>query len=193
MTLETRALIRPVEIRATENSTITVVGYAALFGSHTIIGDTYREVIARGAFAETIKGDVRALFNHDSGRVLGRTVAKTLRLAEDATGLATEIDLPDTTDGRDVATLIERGDISGMSFGFNVTKQTWDETGDMPTRTIEAVDLREVSPVTFPQYTDTSIALRSLDAARLQARADNYNAAAARLRMKASLDLRTRR
>lgn len=193
MTLEIRALLRPVEIRAAGDQKITVAGYAALFGSHTVIGDDYREVIARGAFAETILGDVRALFNHDSGRVLGRTVAKTLRLAEDATGLATEIDLPDTTDGRDLATLVERGDISGMSFGFNVTKQTWDETGDMPTRTILAVDLREVSPVTFPQYTDTTIALRSLDAARRETRATNYSAAAARLRMKLSLDLRSRR
>jgi len=98
--------------------------------------------------------------------VIGRSTAGTLRMAEDKTGLSVEIDLPDTTDGRDIATLIERGDISGMSFGFIVTKQTWDETGDVPKRTIEAVELHEVSIVAFPAYDDTTIAMRSLDDAR---------------------------
>lgn len=193
MSLEVRALTKPLEVRAAGDQKITIAGYAALFGSQTVIGDSYREVIARGAFAETIKGDVRALIDHDTGRVIGRTVAGTLRLAEDATGLAVEIDLPDTTDGRDLATLIDRGDISGMSFGFNVTKQTWDETGDMPTRTIEAVNLREVSVVVFPAYPDTSIALRSLDECRRERRSNNYSAAATRLRLKVSLDLKSRR
>lgn len=193
MTLETRALTRPVEVRAAEGGKVTIGGYAVLFGSHTVIGDSYREVIARGAFAEAIKGDVRALVDHDTGRVIGRTTAGTLRLAEDLTGLSVEIDLPDTTDGRDLAALIERGDISGMSFGFNVTKQTWDETGDLPTRTIEAVNLREVSVVAFPAYPDTSIALRSLDEARSARRTENHTQAARRMRMKFSLDLRSRR
>lgn len=193
MTLETRALTRPLDVRAAESGKVTIGGYAALFGSQTVIGDSYREVIARGAFAEALKGDVRALVDHDSGRVIGRTTAGTLRLSEDLTGLAVEIDLPDTTDGRDLAALIARGDISGMSFGFNVTKQTWDETGDMPTRTIEAVSLREVSVVAFPAYPDTSIALRSLDEARKDRRTENHTQAARRLRMKVSLDLRSRR
>ena len=80
--------------------------------------------------------------------------------------MAVEIDLPDTTDGRDLAVSLERGDISGMSFGFRVTKDTWDETGDMPMRTIQAVDLFEVSAVAFPAYDDTSLALRSLENAK---------------------------
>ena len=89
-----------------------------------------------------------------------------MRLSEDDKGLAVEIDLPDTTDGRDLAVSLERGDISGMSFGFRVTKDTWDETGDMPMRTIQAVDLFEVSAVAFPAYDDTSLALRSLENAK---------------------------
>jgi HK97 family phage prohead protease len=165
MTLETRTLTRPLEVRAADKSR-TIGGYAAVFNSEADIGGSFREVIAPGAFNAAIKQDVRALIDHDSGRVIGRTTAGTLRLTQDDTGLAVEIDLPDTNDGRDLGTLIERGDISGMSFGFIVTKQSWDETVEPPTRTIEAVDLREVSVVAFPAYDDTSIALRSLDEAR---------------------------
>lgn len=168
MSLETRTLTRPVEVRAAEGGR-TIAGYAAVFNSEADIGGYFRESIAPGAFRDAVGQDVRALIDHDSGRVIGRTKAGTLRLREDDNGLAVEIDLPDTTDGRDLATLIERGDISGMSFGFIVTKQTWDETSDPPSRTIEAVDLREVSVVAFPAYDDTSIAMRSLDKAREEA------------------------
>jgi len=192
MTRETRTLSRRLEVRAGESGR-TIVGYAAVFNSQTVIGENYQEIIAPGAFASAMGADVRALFDHDSGRVIGRTTAGTLRLREDATGLAVEIDLPDTSDGRDLGVLIERGDITGMSFGFNVTKQGWDETGPIPTRTIQAVDLHEVSVVAFPAYPDTAIALRSLDEARRERRKHNFSAAAQRVRMKVSLDLRSRR
>lgn len=188
MTLETRTLTRPLEFRAGDSGK-KVGGYAAVFNSEVDIGGWFREVISPGAFKDAIKGDVRALIDHNSGRVIGRSTAGTLRLAEDKTGLSVEIDLPDTTDGRDIATLIERGDISGMSFGFIVTKQTWDETGDVPKRTIEAVELHEVSIVAFPAYDDTSIALRSLDLARKETKRKNFDAVAQRRRMKADLDL----
>lgn len=184
MSLETRTLTRPLEVRAADKGR-TIGGYAAVFNSTADIGDSFREVIAPGAFAGALSQDVRALVDHDTGRVIGRTTAGTLRLSEDATGLAVEIDLPDTTDGRDLATLIERGDVSGMSFGFIVTKQTWDETGDIPIRTIEAVDLREVSVVAFPAYDDTTIALRSLtdnrDAAKKAEAERNRKMAEARI------------
>lgn len=179
MALETRTLTRPLEVRAATTGR-TIAGYAAVFNSTADIGDSFREVIAPGAFSGSLNADVRALIDHDSGRVIGRTTAGTLRLREDANGLAVEIDLPDTTDGRDLATLIERGDVSGMSFGFVVTKQMWDETGPTPTRTIQAVDLREVSVVAFPAYDDTSIALRSLDAIRQERKYRNQAGYAAR-------------
>jgi uncharacterized protein len=190
---EKRSLVLPVEQRATVDGKTTVVGYAAVFGDVTDIGGYFREVLAPGAFTETLKtADVRAYFDHDRGRVLGRSTAGTLRLKEDAKGLAVEIDLPDTSDGRDVRTLIERGDISGMSFGFIVTRQEWDETGDVPLRTIHEVELIEVSIVSEPAYDGTSIALRSLDDARKERRQTNFSAAAKRLGMKVTLDLRTR-
>lgn len=169
MSLETRTLARTPEVRATDKGR-TIGGYAAVFNSEADIGGYFREVIAPGAFKDALSQDVRALIDHDSGRVIGRTKAGTLRLSQDDTGLAVEIDLPDTNDGRDLGTLIERGDVSGMSFGFIVTKQTWDETQDPPLRTVEAIDLREVSVVAFPAYDDTSIALRSLDKAREEAK-----------------------
>jgi hypothetical protein len=113
-------------------------------------------------------------------------------LIGDDFALAVDIDLPDTSDGRDLAVLMERGDISGMSFGFSVTKETWDETSSLPLRTIQAVDLIEVSAVARPAYPDTSIAMRSLEGVRQIARSRNFNAAANRVGMKVSIDLRMR-
>jgi HK97 family phage prohead protease len=158
---ESRSNHFPVEFRTGSGGKTTVAGYAAVFGEETDIGGYFREVIAKGAFTNALRtADVRAYFDHDSGRVLGRSSAGTLRLKEDNKGLAVEIDLPDTTDGRDVKTLIERGDINGMSFGFIVTKQEWDETGDIPLRTILALELYEVSIVAIPAYSGTNIALQ---------------------------------
>lgn len=151
-----------VETRADDGKR-TLTGYAALFNSDTTIGDYFIECIAEGAFDKAITGDVRALVDHDTGRVIGRTKSKTLRLAVDSRGLKVEIDVPDTRDGNDLWVLVERGDISGMSFGFRVTKQSWDETGDLPVRTILEVELYEVSAVAFPAYDDTTLAKRSLD------------------------------
>lgn len=188
---EKRSVVLPVEHRADANGVTTVTGYAAVFGDTADIGGYFREVIARGAFTNTLRSaDVRAYFDHDRGRVLGRSSAGTLRLREDQKGLAIEIDLPDTSDGRDVKTLIERGDVSGMSFGFSVLKQEWDETVDPPTRTILEVDLREVSIVSEPAYDGTSIALRSLDAARKEGRRQRNAAAFARRKAEAEAKFR---
>jgi HK97 family phage prohead protease len=98
---------------------------------------------------------VLALYSHELERLLGRESAGTLRLKQDDKGLAVEIDLPDTSDGRDVGVLIQRGDLKGMSFGFSVTKQEWDETVTPPKRTIMAVELYEVTITADPAYPDT--------------------------------------
>jgi hypothetical protein len=106
-------------------------------------------------------------------------------LREDDRGLAVEIDLPDTQVGRDLRESMSRGDIDGMSFGFRVTKQDWDESGDTPLRTIREVELFEVSVVTFPAYADTEIALRSLEGERSEREKAAHNAAQARARIAA--------
>jgi HK97 family phage prohead protease len=182
--MERRSLATAPELRASDKGK-TIAGYAAIFNEMADIGGSFREIIAPGAFKQTLDGDIRALVDHDSGRVIGRSKAGTLRLKEDEHGLATEIDLPDTTDGRDLAVSLERGDISGMSFGFRVTHDEWDETGDIPTRTIRGVELFEVSAVAFPAYEGTELALRSLDRERSEREKKEHNAAAAKARIAA--------
>lgn len=160
--IEQRGGLHGVEVRA-EGDKRTLVGYAAVFNSPADIYGIWTETIEPGAFSSQLNADVRALINHDSGRVIGRTKAGTLRLAEDSKGLRVEIDVPDTTDGNDIWVSCERGDVSGMSFGFRVTKETWDETVNPNRRVIQAVELHEVSACAFPAYDDTSIGLRSRD------------------------------
>lgn len=145
-----------------------LVGHAAVFNTTIEIGRWFRERVAPGAFKRAVaEDDVRALFNHDENWVLGRTHSKTLKLAEDEKGLAVDIIPPDTQLVRDlVLTPIERGDVSQMSFAFRVRKEEWDETGDMPLRTLLEVELFDVAPVTFPAYPTTDIGLRSLEAFR---------------------------
>lgn len=146
----------------------TIFGHAAVFNRETVIDmgwDTFTEVIAPGAFARAIREqqDVRCLFNHDADRVLGRTASGTLRLAEDAQGLAYECDAPDTTHGRDVVALIDRGDITGSSFAFRVKSQRWEELEDGTIkRTLLDLDIFDVSPVTFPAYADATVDARGM-------------------------------
>ena len=162
-TLERRTITEPVELRA-EGDKKVASGYAAVFNKLSQNMGGFVERVAPGAFTKTLQEqDIRGLFNHEPSAVLGRNIADTLRLSEDGTGLTYELDLPDTTVGRDVAELLARGDVSGSSFGFRVIEDEWGETEDgFPLRTLKQVSLRDVGPVTFPAYTDSSSALRSL-------------------------------
>jgi len=162
--IERRAYNFTVEKR--DDETKKLIGHAAVFDT---IGDGgfFREKISPGAFAKSIgRDDVRALFNHDSNYVLGRNTAGTLKLSEDQRGLVVEIDPPDTQWARDLLTSIERGDISQMSFGFETIKDSWERgaKNEPDLRTLEEVKLWDVSPVTFPFYLETDIALRNREA-----------------------------
>ena len=176
---ERRTFTEPVEFRS-NGGVLRAGGYAARFGSISQNLGGFVERIAHGAFAKTIQeADIRALFNHDPNKVLGRNRSGTLRLEEDTSGLAYEIDLPDTMVGRDLATLLERGDVSGSSFGFRAITDEWGETDSgFPLRTLTQAALRDVGPVTFPAYTDASSSLRSLAEARSLDLADLIKAAA---------------
>jgi len=167
MTNEIRNLSEPVEFRA-KDGVLRAGGYAAKFRTLSQNLGGFVETIEPGTFAKTIQeADVRALFNHDPNMVLGRNKSGTLRLEEDSIGLAYEVDLPDTTVGRDVATLLERGDVSGSSFGFRTIEDEWGETeSGFPLRTLKSVALVDVSPVTYPAYVDTDSAIRSLAESR---------------------------
>lgn len=142
-------------------------GHAAVFNQLSEDLGGFREQILPGAFTDAITGDdVRALFNHDPNFVLGRNRAKTLTLAEDARGLAIDILLPDTQTVRDlVVAPIERGDVSQMSFAFSVRPggQDWakDDEGRV-IRTLKKLRLYDVSPVTYPAYPSTDVAVREL-------------------------------
>jgi HK97 family phage prohead protease len=147
---------------------MTFTGYAARFNSKSEYLGFY-ETIEPGAFTRTLKArnEIKAFVNHDTNMVIGSTRAGTLRLTQDEKGLLAEIDLPDTSYGRDLSISVKRGDASGMSFGFNVPKggDTWSEDGQQ--RTLREVALMEVSPVTgFPAYKSTSASVRSIVLAR---------------------------
>lgn len=141
----------------------TLEGHAAVFGRTVELWPGLMERINPGAFAAAIaRSDVRALVNHDASLLLGRTSAGTLRLHEDDTGLAFSIDLPDTSAARDLRELVSRGDISGASFGFIPGEfERARVAGDTLITHTSIAELRDVSPVTFPAYVATDVALRS--------------------------------
>ena len=166
--LETRLWVGELEVREGESGDgMTLTGYAALFNSWSEDLGGFREQIAPGAFKRSLKSrnDVKLLWNHETGEVLGSTRAGTLRLTEDERGLRVEASLPDTQRGRDAKVLIERGDVSGFSFGFSVAERgdTWNSEGNE--RTLKAVRLFEVSLTPFPAYTSTNgtASVRGLD------------------------------
>lgn len=139
-------------------------GYAAIFNSEAILGD-FVEVIRNGAFRTTLESgsNVRALYHHQGDALLGTTRSGTLQLREDARGLAFELQLPDTTHGRDLAVLVERGDVAGCSFGFKVREggDSWQQHGGQLVRELRDVELVEITLTADPAYTDTSVALRN--------------------------------
>jgi len=131
-------------------------GYAAVFNAETTLFPGMREKIAPGAFADTIRNDdIRGLINHDQNFVLGRLKAGTLALREDNKGLWYEITPPDTQAARDLLVSIQRGDITGSSFGFFIVDKTMDRRGEDTIRTIRKATLLDVSVVTFPAYPQT--------------------------------------
>lgn len=150
----------------TENDKPKMYGHAAMFDSLSEDLGGFRERIAPGAFSKSLESaDIRALFNHDSNIVLGRNKSGTLRLKEDKTGLAIEIDPPDTQAARDLIVSMDRGDISQMSFGFRTISDKWAKLDGEWIRTLLEVDLFDVSPVTYPAYAATDIAVRSMQEA----------------------------
>jgi HK97 family phage prohead protease len=171
--LERRILAMPVEVRQRTGQAMPLVGgYAALFNRETVIGDTFRERINPGAFRNAIgtSADIRALYNHDDNIVLARTTNGTLRLREDRRGLYYEFDPnPEDPDAQRVVAKIRRGDVSQSSFGFRVKSDTWTQPAtrsDLPLRTITEFEvLRDVSPVVFAAYDETTVSAEARRAA----------------------------
>lgn len=164
---ETRIVAESLEIETRDDSPPRLRGYAAVFNKTTELWPGYLERIAPGAFTRTLKegADVRALVNHNPDMIIGRSVADppTLEMSEDAKGLKVSILPPDTQVGRDIVTSIERGDVSQMSFAFRTVKEEIEDKDGVVTRTLVDADLFDVSPVTYPAYPQTSVAVRSLE------------------------------
>ncbi|NHZ83946.1 HK97 family phage prohead protease [Massilia sp. CCM 8695] len=142
-------------------------GYAAVFNklSHDLGG--FVEQIRAGAFTKSLRENapVRALYEHDDQRILGSTRSGTLKLSEDAKGLRFELDLPATTYAQDLAVLVERGDIAGMSFGFVVPSggDNWEVRSGVLTRDLIDIRLSEITVTANPAYPDTEVAKRSMN------------------------------
>ena len=185
---ETRNFEAEFELRA-EGDGMTFVGYAAKFNSPSEDLGGFVETIEPGAFRRSLRSrnDVKLLVNHDTGRVLASSRSGTLRLQEDEVGLRVEASLPNTSDGRDMAELLKRGDLNKMSFGFAVQKDAWNN--EMTERTLKSVRLFEVSIVAFPAYNATEAMVRSLDKAATRANVDADELADAVLKLEEGADL----
>lgn len=151
---------------------LAIEGYFAVFDSVYEVGEGMTESIQHGAFTSSMENDVRALINHDTTLVLGRTKAGTLQLKEDEHGLWGHVDInPNDVDAMNLYNRVKRGDVDQCSFGFNIVSERADvsEQGSVHW-TIEEVDLHEVSACTFPAYEETSISARSQEFANMKAR-----------------------
>lgn len=165
-----------VTTRSDDNGNPILEGYFVRYDDVYVVAPGATESIARGAFKDSIKGDVRALYNHNSDIVLGRTSAGTLELRDTEDGLWGKIKInPKDTQAMDAYQRVARGDISGCSFGFEIpaggeiTEVRDDGTVHW---TITRVDpLYEVSPVAFPAYEATSVAARCSDLEKIKKRA----------------------
>lgn len=167
--------VRPVLTEFTtreENGTPTIEGYFAVFNSIYEIAPGMTESVAPGAFSKTLAGDIRALTNHDTTLVLGRTKAHTLELLEDEHGLWGKISInPKDADAMNLYERVKRGDVDQCSFGFDIVSEETDFREDCSVHwTIQDVMLYEVSCCTFPAYQETNISARSEERATLQKR-----------------------
>jgi HK97 family phage prohead protease len=142
-------------------------GYAIVWNSRSVDLGGFVEVVAPTALDESLRTNpsVIMLRDHDSSIVLGRA-PKTLTLSKDAKGLRFSCLLPKTQQADDLAVSIQRQDVQSCSFGFQTIRDSWskDSTGQS-VRTLEQINLSEISAVTFPAYPDTSVATRSLASA----------------------------
>ena len=143
----------------------TIEGYFAVFNSIYQMDSMLSESIAPGAFTNSLSNDVRALINHDTTLVLGRTGAHTFTISQDERGLYGVITInPKDSDAMNAYERVKRGDVSGCSIGFNITREATDVSEDGSIHwTIEDVELFECSVCTFPAYEQTNITARAAE------------------------------
>ena len=155
-----------------DNDEMKITGYFVVFNSETELYDGMYEEISDKAFANIDLSDVRALADHDTAKVLGRTKSQTLTLSVDDKGLYGEITInKNDTEAVNLYERVKRGDIDQCSFGFNILNETMEQRSDGSTKwTITEIELFEVSIVCFPAYADTSVEARSEQMKQLEKR-----------------------
>ena len=169
---QVRCVAQQFQTRAA-NDDLFIEGYFSVFNSEYPLWEGASEIVKPGAFTNSVSGDVRALINHDSSLVLGRTKAGTLTLRQDERGLWGSIRINrDDVDAMNLYARVQRGDVDQCSFGFDIKRDTFVDLGDGKCRwEIEEVDpLYEVSVCTFPAYTETSVSARKQDLAEIEKR-----------------------
>jgi HK97 family phage prohead protease len=151
---------------------LKIEGYFAVFNSNYEMAPGISESIAPGAFQNSLANDVRALTNHDTTLVLGRTKAGTLELREDSRGLFGSIRInPNDQDAMNLYERVKRGDVDQCSFGFDIVSEDTEYREDGSVHwTIKDLILYEVSCCTFPAYEETSISARSAQADEIKKR-----------------------
>ena len=169
--MQIRTIPSEVQIRS-DGEKPRIEGYFAVFNSNYEIAKGYTESIAPGAFSDELHADVRALIDHETRLVLGRTIAGTLELREDERGLWGGIDInPNDTEAMNLHARVQRGDVSQCSIGFNIIDEEFEEREDGTYHwTIKKVKLYEVSCCTFPAYEETEISARKADIEELEKR-----------------------
>ena len=167
---DVRYIVNEFESRTLDGSKAQISGYASIFDKASqVLGGGFVEKIQKGAFGKTLqergtqtsRDDIKALFNHSTDLVLGSKRAGTLRLSEDSKGLHYEVDLDlDITHHRSAFKMIERGDVTNSSFGFDVIEERWsvpENSSDPVLREVLETRLYEVSPTPFPAYQDSTV------------------------------------
>lgn len=146
-----------------DGEALSIEGHFAVFNSIYEIAPGMTESIAPGAFSNTLENDIRALINHDTTLVLGRTKVGTLTLKQDDEGLWGHVDInPNDIDALNLYNRVKRGDVDQCSFGFNIVSEETDFREDGSVHwTMTDLDVHEVSVCTFPAYQETNVSARS--------------------------------
>ena len=182
---QVRSVASSFETRS-DDTGMYIEGYFSVFNSNYEIYPGCTESVAPGAFSNTLGGDIKALCDHDTRLVLGRNKAGTLELREDSHGLWGRITInPNDSDAVNLYERVKRGDVDQSSFGFDIVREESDFRDDGTVHfTIREVELYEVSVVTFPAYSETSVSARKQDVAEIQKRKLDAWKATTRARLK---------
>ena len=140
-----------------------ISGYFVVFNSETELYQGVYEEVAPEAFDSIDFSDVKALVDHDTAKVLGRTKASTLSLSVDDKGLYGEITVNENDqEAMNLYSRVIRGDVDQCSFGFEILNEEMIQNSDGTVKfIIKSLKLYEVSVVTFPAYQDTAVEARS--------------------------------